>query len=69
MRIFGCGVLVSVVYFFGLGITIHVLDLNQMTSWNEFGDFLAGAFSPVAFFGLCLGIYSNKKNYSKILKR
>ncbi|WP_218072406.1 hypothetical protein [Escherichia coli] len=61
MRIFGCGVLVSVVYFFGLGITIHVLDLNQMTSWNEFGDFLAGAFSPVAFFLACAGIFTATK--------
>ncbi|HBD5926800.1 TPA: hypothetical protein KKM49_003311 [Escherichia coli] len=61
MRIFGCGVLVSVVYFFGLGITIHVLDLNQMTSWNEFGDFLAGAFSPVAFFWLVLGYLQQQK--------
>ncbi len=65
---FWCGVSVSTIYFFVLGITIHKLNLEPMSSWNEFGDFLAGAFSPVAFFWLVLGYLQQQKELQQNTK-
>lgn len=61
MTTFWLGVLLTIIYFLGLwGITEH-LNLVLMTTWNEFGDFLAGAFSPVAFLWLVLGYMQQQK--------
>ncbi|ELY4715252.1 hypothetical protein SM084_003035 [Cronobacter sakazakii] len=61
MRLFWCGLLISVLYFLMLGGVIYALELELMRSWNEFGDFLAGAFSPVAFLWLVLGYIQQQK--------
>lgn len=61
MRMFWLGVMVSTAYFLALGLTIHFLNLQAMRSWNEFGDFLAGAFSPVAFLWLVLGYLQQQR--------
>lgn len=58
---FAYGVLLTLLYFFILGITILGLDLEPVSSWNELGDFLAGAFSPVAFLWLVLGYMQQQK--------
>lgn len=58
---FWCGIILSTIYFVALGVTIHLLHLELMGSWNEFGDFLAGAFSPVAFLWLVLGYLQQQK--------
>ncbi len=58
---FTYGVLFTLLYFFILGITVLGLDLDPVSSWNELGDFLAGAFSPVAFFWLVLGYLQQQR--------
>ncbi|MFS6935305.1 hypothetical protein [Klebsiella oxytoca] len=58
---FWCGISLSVIYFVLLSVTINKLNLGLMESWNEFGDFLAGAFSPVAFLWLILGYLQQQK--------
>lgn len=68
MRLFWSGLLVSVLYFLLLGIVIHALELEVMRSWNEFGDFLAGAFSPVAFLWLVLGYLQQQKELQQNTK-
>ncbi|MCW0310525.1 hypothetical protein NB694_000325 [Pantoea ananatis] len=55
------GVGVTAIYFIGLGIAMHRYGLTQFTSYNELGDFLAGAFSPVAFLWLVLGFFQQQK--------
>ncbi|UYK97793.1 hypothetical protein [Pantoea stewartii] len=55
------GVGVTAIYFIGLGIAIHKYGLTQFSSYNELGDFLAGAFSPVAFLWLVLGFFQQQK--------
>lgn len=61
MKTFWTGVSITAIYFIFLAIVIHFLHLNLMGSWNEFGDFLAGAFSPVAFLWLILGYLQQQK--------
>lgn len=61
MKIFSVGVFLSFVYFVIITITLCFLKLNVMSSWNELGDFLAGAFSPVAFLWLVLGYLQQQK--------
>lgn len=61
MRLFWLGLVITVFYFIVLGVTTIRLDLSLMESWNEFGDFLAGAFSPVAFLWLVLGFIQQQK--------
>ncbi|QMA46940.1 hypothetical protein HV030_10170 [Citrobacter freundii] len=68
MRIFWLGVTISVLYFLALGLTIHLLKLQPMESWNEFGDFLAGGFSPVAFLWLVLGYLQQQKELQQNTK-
>ena len=68
MRLFWYGLLVSVLYFVMLGAVIYFMELGVMTSWNEFGDFLAGAFSPVAFFWLVLGYLQQQKELQQNTK-
>lgn len=55
------GVGVTAIYFIGLGIAMHCFGLKKFESYNEFGDFLAGAFSPVAFLWLVLGFFQQQK--------
>lgn len=61
MKLFWWGVGITFVYFLILAITIVKLNLDLMASWNEFGDFLAGAFSPVAFLWLVLGFVQQQR--------
>jgi len=61
MKTFWIGIIISVAYMVGLLLTIYGLHLNRMESWNEFGDFLAGAFSPLAFLWLILGYLQQQK--------
>lgn len=61
MKGFWFGVIISVTYCVGLYLTVNQLGLNIMTSWNEFGDFLSGAFSPLAFLWLILGYLQQQK--------
>lgn len=61
MKTFWIGIAISAFYFIGLVITIHGLGLTPMSSWNEFGDFLAGAFSPIAFLWLILGYLQQQR--------
>lgn len=68
MKVFWIGMLVTVLYFFCLGLIIHSLNLNLMGSWNEFGDFLAGAFSPIAFLWLVLGYLQQQKELQQNTK-
>lgn len=68
MRLFWYGLLVSVTYFLMLGIVIYAMELGVMQSWNEFGDFLAGAFSPVAFLWLVLGYLQQQKELQQNTK-
>ncbi|EPM4252826.1 hypothetical protein ACTLOY_001269 [Enterobacter hormaechei] len=68
MRLFWYGLLVSVLYFVMLGAVIYFMELGVMTSWNEFGDFLAGAFSPVAFLWLVLGYLQQQKELQQNTK-
>lgn len=62
------GMSISILYFFVLGVIIHKLNLETMSSWNEFGDFLAGAFSPVAFLWLVLGYLQQQKELQQNTK-
>lgn len=55
------GVGITIVYFIGLGIAMHCYGLKKFESYNELGDFLAGAFSPVAFLWLVLGFFQQQK--------
>jgi hypothetical protein len=68
MKMFWTGMFVSFLYFLCLGLIIHFLKLNLMLSWNEFGDFLAGAFSPVAFLWLVLGYLQQQKELQQNTK-
>lgn len=61
MRLFWYGIVGSALYFVMLGAVIYFMELGTMKSWNEFGDFLAGAFSPVAFLWLVLGYIQQQK--------
>lgn len=65
---FWWGIIFSGLYFLSLGFTIHKLGLEPMASWNEFGDFLAGAFSPVAFLWLILGYLQQQKELQQNTK-
>lgn len=61
MKLFWWGLGITGAYFLMLCVTILKLNLNVMESWNEFGDFLAGAFSPVAFLWLVLGFIQQQR--------
>lgn len=61
MKLFWWGLVITFIYFLILCLTIITMNLNPMVSWNEFGDFLAGAFSPVAFLWLVLGFVQQQK--------
>lgn len=61
MKTFWVGIVISIIYMAGLFFTIYWLGLKSMKSWNEFGDFLAGAFSPLAFLWLILGYLQQQK--------
>lgn len=61
MKLFWWGIGITFGYFLILGLTILKFNLTLMASWNEFGDFLAGAFSPVAFLWLVLGFVQQQK--------
>ena len=61
MKLFWWGLGFTGAYFLILCATIFKLNLNIMASWNEFGDFLAGAFSPVAFLWLVLGFIQQQR--------
>ncbi|WP_286876829.1 MULTISPECIES: hypothetical protein [Pantoea] len=61
MTAFRVGIILSFIYILVLSLAIYLLKLNLMTSWNELGDFLAGAFSPLAFLWLILGYMQQQK--------
>lgn len=61
MRIFKVGMVISFIYLIVVFVFIGVNGLTVMKSWNEFGDFLAGLFSPVAFLWLVLGYLQQQK--------
>lgn len=61
MKLFRIGILITVLYSIMLCIIVLGFNLTLMKSWNEFGDFLAGAFSPVAFLWLVLGFVQQQK--------
>ncbi|HHQ6565536.1 TPA: hypothetical protein ACSTJX_000332 [Serratia fonticola] len=68
MKLFSFGAVITVVYFFALCFVIVNLNLAHFTSWNELGDFLAGAFSPVAFLWLVLGYLQQQKELQQNTK-
>lgn len=68
MKTFWTGMVLTIVYFIALGLTTQYLHLQLMTTWNEFGDFLAGAFSPVAFLWLVLGYLQQQKELQQNTK-
>lgn len=51
------GLFVSLVYVLVLWVVIEYFKLPRPDTINELGDFLAGAFSPLAFFWLVIGYY------------
>ncbi|CAI1560009.1 hypothetical protein P9A04_00660 [Serratia marcescens] len=61
MKTFWFGLSITLVYFIILGVSVVGLKLDVMTSWNELGDFLAGAFSPIAFLWLVIGYLQQQK--------
>ncbi|WP_024558301.1 hypothetical protein ACP26F_08445 [Franconibacter pulveris 1160] len=61
MKLFWFGIISSIVYAILLVAGIHFYNLKMMTTWNEFGDFLAGLFSPLAFLWLVLGYLQQQK--------
>lgn len=61
MKTFWFGVSITLVYFVVLGVSVVGLKLDVMTSWSELGDFLAGAFSPIAFLWLVIGYLQQQK--------
>jgi len=68
MKIFPVGVLLTVVYFVVLLISMRILNLSHVSSYNELGDFLAGVFSPVAFLWLVLGFLQQQKELQQNTK-
>lgn len=68
MRLFWYGIVGSALYFVMLVAVIYFMELGIMTTWNEFGDFLAGAFSPVAFLWLVLGYIQQQKELQQNTK-
>lgn len=65
---FWCGISFTTIYFMVLWRIICDLNLTPMSSWNEFGDFLAGAFSPVAFLWLVLGYLQQQRELQQNTK-
>ncbi|WP_241630387.1 hypothetical protein [Rosenbergiella nectarea] len=61
MKTFWVGIFITIFYFMMLLAAIHVFNLTLMSSWNELGDFLSGAFSPVAFLWLVLGYLQQQR--------
>lgn len=55
------GITATVIYVLGLWWMTDKAVLALPTSYNELGDALAGAFSPVAFFWLVLGFFQQQK--------
>lgn len=61
MKTFITGVIITFIYFLMISLFIWDQDLKNIASLNEFGDFLAGVFSPVAFLWLVLGFLQQQK--------
>lgn len=61
MKHFYIGIGISIFYFLGILFFINGTKLSMVGSWSEFGDFLAGVFSPLAFLWLVLGYLQQQK--------
>lgn len=68
MKTLTLGIVITLAYFCGLAFMIHGKELAIVKSWNELGDFLAGAFSPVAFLWLVLGYIQQQKELQQNTK-
>jgi hypothetical protein len=68
VKAFWIGVVLTLGYLSILGFAMVALDLKLMTSWSEMGDFLAGVFSPIAFFWLVLGYLQQQKELQQNTK-
>lgn len=62
------GILVTVIWIAIIVFIYLFTGLEHPKSLNEFGDFLAGVFAPVAFFWLILGYMQQGKQLEKIPK-
>mgnify|MGYP003365813127 CR=1 FL=1 len=68
MKTLTLGIVITLAYFCGLAFMIHGKELDIVKSWNELGDFLSGAFSPVAFLWLVLGYIQQQKELQQNTK-
>lgn len=68
MKTLTLGIIITVAYFCALAFVIHGEGLKLVESWNELGDFLSGAFSPVAFLWLVLGYIQQQKELQQNTK-
>ena len=65
---FKFAIVVTVIWLIGV-FTIYLMGwLEYPTSFNELGDFLAGIFSPVAFFWLIYGYFQQGKQLEQNTK-
>lgn len=61
-RNFNFAIVITIIWLVGI-FTFYLMDLlDRPTTFNELGDFLAGIFSPVAFFWLIYGYLQQGKN-------
>lgn len=62
------GVIITIVWIMGVGCIWVFGKLQTPTSMNELGDFLAGAFAPIAFLWLVLGYRQQGKQLDQNTK-
>ena len=55
------GIWISGIWIVSMGAYAYDRGLVAILEPNEFGDFLAGAFAPLAFLWLVLGYYQNSQ--------
>lgn len=65
---FKFAIIVTVIWLIGIFIIYLMGWLEYPTSFNELGDFLAGIFSPVAFFWLIYGYFQQGKQLEQNTK-
>ena len=65
---FKFAIIITVIWLIGIFIIYLMGWLEYPTSFNELGDFLAGIFSPVAFFWLIYGYFQQGKQLEQNTK-
>ncbi|EKN3850448.1 hypothetical protein ACX1HO_19880 [Yersinia enterocolitica] len=68
MKMFLIGMVITSLYFFAVAYAVFSGSLNAVTTYNELGDFLSGAFSPLAFLWLVLGYLQQQKELQQNTK-